>query len=85
MATLRTRDMHVAILQHYTRGGLPRHRLRFLAWKHCVQSRSGRHRGHLFRRDRAGDGSHHFSRTLAEHNAAVKRPRGHLKSRAGAK
>ncbi|MGH8262264.1 MAG: endolytic transglycosylase MltG [Steroidobacterales bacterium] len=84
---LRTRDMHVDNPYNtYTRGGLPptpvalpgREALRAVAQPDVTGSI-------YFVATGQADGSHHFSRTLAEHNAAVKRLGAILRSRAGAK
>jgi UPF0755 protein len=84
---LRTRDMHVDNPYNtYTRGGLPptpvalpgREALRAVARPDVTGAI-------YFVATGQADGSHHFSRTLAEHNAAVKRLGAILKSRAGAK
>jgi len=84
---LRTRDMHVDNPYNtYTRGGLPptpvalpgREALRAVAQPDVTGAI-------YFVATGQADGSHHFSRTLAEHNAAVKRLGAILKSRAGGK
>jgi UPF0755 protein len=84
---LRTRDMHVDNPYNtYTRAGLPptpialpgRDALRAVAEPDVTGAV-------YFVATGKADGSHHFSRTLAEHNAAVKRLGAILRSRAGAK
>ena len=84
---LRTRDMHADNPYNtYTRGGLPptpialpgREALRAVAQPDVSDAI-------YFVATGQADGSHHFSRTLAEHNAAVKRLGAILKARTRAK
>ncbi|HZF15190.1 MAG TPA: endolytic transglycosylase MltG [Steroidobacteraceae bacterium] len=84
---LRTRDMHADNRYNtYTRAGLPPTPIALPGRGALLAAAQPEVTGALFfvATGRA-DGSHYFSSTLAEHNAAVRRLGNQLKSRAGAK
>jgi UPF0755 protein len=84
---LRTRDMHADTPYNtYTRGGLPPTPIALPGREALVAASQPEVTGALFFvATGRPDGSHYFSTTLAEHNAAVKRLEVLLRSRAGAK
>jgi len=84
---LRTRDMHADTPYNtYARGGLPPTPIALPGREALVAASQPEVTGALFFvATGRPDGSHYFSTTLAEHNAAVKRLEVQLRSRAGAK
>jgi UPF0755 protein len=84
---LRTRDMHADTpYNSYTRAGLPPTPIALPGREALVAAAQPEVTGALFFvATGRPDGSHYFSTTLAEHNAAVKRLAAELRARAGAK